>query len=557
MKNKTFVRKAMLSLGVGALLAGSGATTSSIANASVSATAVTNGPIHYSYGAEVLYKTLNTDGSAGSNPSFAGGLPHYSADGTKVAWIEVEMGARPNYTVYSADSDGSNMKKLATTDSKRLTKPQFSADKSKLLLLNTDNNEIYQISSTTENQTIGSSIFSNPIARGFRDYSVSANDKIAHVQSTRDVDTGNDPAQCNGNAYIAVSDLDGSNTTRVASTCTDRRLTSVQWNSDGTSLIIGQTITATTTHQLAGLALDGTITPYATTSAAVTGIALSPDRTQLAFATTTFSMSISMSVKTMNADGSGSPTDVAETSDPFAFLSWGIPANGASTGGGSNTGNTTDTPTNNTTTNTTVVPGVTVTDTKVYTVAPKEVAADSAVTVMTRQESRTQSIVSNTPAVCLPTKDAIVFIDEGRCNASILDKKTGEVLRRFRTTVVEDSVSELKIGNEIATIAPIFFDGGSSDVNDKGMKRIRNLRSRITAAGNVLVVGHSGIALGDTPENRELSRQRAISTVNAMKKVGAKGPFVSIGVGSKDPLVNSTSGKDQSKNCRVVIILVP
>jgi outer membrane protein OmpA-like peptidoglycan-associated protein len=256
-------------------------------------------------------------------------------------------------------------------------------------------------------------------------------------------------------------------------------------------------------------------------------------------------------IKTIKVDGN-TATTVVTTGDALSFLSWGIPTTQS---GGSTGGSTTPTPTPAPTNN--VVPGVTVTDPKVYTEAPKQVASSSAVAVMTPQETKTQTIVSNTPDVCLPNKDDIVFIDEGRCSASILDKKTGEVLRRFRTTVVEDEVSELKIGNEVAILAPIYFDGGSTEVNDKGMKRIRGRKSKITAAGSVLVVGHSGIALGDTEENRILSKERATSTVAAMKKVGSKGPFFATGIGGKDPQTTSTSGKDQDKNRRVVIILVP
>lgn len=204
-----------------------------------------------------------------------------------------------------------------------------------------------------------------------------------------------------------------------------------------------------------------------------------------------------------------------------------------------------------------MIPGATKTDTNVYKVAPQKVAANSAVTVMTRTEAKTRTIVSRTPNVCIPNKDSIIFIDEGRCRASILSKKSGEVLRRFRTTVVDDEVSELKVGNEVAILAPIYFDGGSTQVNTRGMRRIRSIKDQITAAGSVLVVGHSGIALGITAENVALSKARATSAVAAMKKVGAKGPFFATGVGGADPLTTSTRGKDQTKNRRVVIILVP
>ena len=63
--------------------------------------------------------------------------------------------------------------------------------------------------------------------------------------------------------------------------------------------------------------------------------------------------------------------------------------------------------------------------------------------------------------------------------------------------------------------------------------------------------------MGDTEANRELSRSRAINTVQEMRKVGATGPFFSVAVGALDPAVNDTSRSAQARNRRVVIILVP
>lgn len=210
-----------------------------------------------------------------------------------------------------------------------------------------------------------------------------------------------------------------------------------------------------------------------------------------------------------------------------------------------------------TTSKTEVVPGVTVTDTKVYAKAPAKVASGSAITVLTPTQVKTQTIRTSTPAVCVPTTDDIVFIDEGRCNATVLSKKTGEVLRRLRTTVVESDVTELGIGNEIVTLAPIYFDGGSADLNPAALKRLRALKERITAAGTVMVVGHSGTLMGNTPENVAMSRDRAVNTVRAMKRIGAKGPFYSTGAGALDPVTRSSDRTEQNKNRRVVVVLVP
>jgi outer membrane protein OmpA-like peptidoglycan-associated protein len=202
-------------------------------------------------------------------------------------------------------------------------------------------------------------------------------------------------------------------------------------------------------------------------------------------------------------------------------------------------------------------PGVTVTDSKIYTTLPRRVADNSSIAVLTARQTRTQRLRTQTPAVCLTTNDDIVFIDEGRCNVSVLSKKTGEVLRRLRTTVIDTEVVELGIGNEIATLAPIYFENGSSNLSRAASRRIASLKDRISEAGSVLVVGHTGIMTGDTAENRALSRSRAVNTVREMKRSGAVGPFFSVAVGAANPDVNDTSRSAQSKNRRVVIVLVP
>ena len=205
-----------------------------------------------------------------------------------------------------------------------------------------------------------------------------------------------------------------------------------------------------------------------------------------------------------------------------------------------------------------VKPGVSVTDTKVYVAAaPKKVSAESAITVMTPEQAKVQEIVSMTPAVCVPNDDDIVFIDTGKCVAKIMNEKTGALLRTVRTTVVEDEVSTLKVGNEIAILAPIYFDGGSSDVTAKGLARLKAIKEQVSAAGSVLLVGHSGVLMGDTPANRALAKARATSTAKSLKKIGATGPFYVTSASALDPVSKAQTQTGQNKNRRVVIILVP
>jgi outer membrane protein OmpA-like peptidoglycan-associated protein len=224
---------------------------------------------------------------------------------------------------------------------------------------------------------------------------------------------------------------------------------------------------------------------------------------------------------------------------------------------------TTTTTTAPTTTTTTVptqtesVPGVTVTDTKVYSRPPESVASSSAITVLSRTQNKTLDITTRTPAVCLPNDDELVFIDTGRCIADVVNTKTRQVLRSLRTTVVASDVSELKVGNEIVTLAPIYFENGSSTVTEKGRATLEKLKKKITAAGSVLVVGHSGTRNGNTPENIALSRSRALATVATLRAMKAGGPFAIAGVGAGDPVGSGQTEESQAKNRRVVVVLIP
>jgi len=203
------------------------------------------------------------------------------------------------------------------------------------------------------------------------------------------------------------------------------------------------------------------------------------------------------------------------------------------------------------------VPGVTVTDTKVYSRPPESVASSSAITVLSRTQNKTLDITTRTPAVCLPNDDELVFIDTGRCIADVVNTKTRQVLRSLRTTVVASDVSELNVGNEIVTLAPIYFENGSSTVTEKGRATLEKLKKKITAAGSVLVVGHSGTRNGNTPENIALSRSRALAAVATLRAMKAGGPFAIAGVGAGDPVGSGQTEESQAKNRRVVVVLIP
>jgi outer membrane protein OmpA-like peptidoglycan-associated protein len=207
---------------------------------------------------------------------------------------------------------------------------------------------------------------------------------------------------------------------------------------------------------------------------------------------------------------------------------------------------------------TVAVPGVTVTDTKVYaTTTPKKVAEGSAIAVMTPEQAKVNDVVTLTPRVCVVADDDLVFIKSGKCIAQMVNEKTGKVLRTLKTTIVNEDVSELNVGNEIVTLAPIYFAGGSAEVDAVAKKRLESIKAKVSAAGTVLLVGHSGILMGNTPENQVLGRTRAIAARDALKKMGSKGPFYFSSAGALDPATKVLTVEAQAKNRRVVIVLIP
>jgi outer membrane protein OmpA-like peptidoglycan-associated protein len=138
-----------------------------------------------------------------------------------------------------------------------------------------------------------------------------------------------------------------------------------------------------------------------------------------------------------------------------------------------------------------------------------------------------------------------------------VSEKTGNVLRTLRTTVVADEVSELKVGNEIVTLAPIYFGGGSYEVDAKAKKRLEKIKKQVSDAGTVLLVGHTGILTGNTPENQQMGRARAIATRKALIDMGAKGPFFFTSAGALAPATKTMTIAAQAENRRVVVVLIP
>ena len=184
-------------------------------------------------------------------------------------------------------------------------------------------------------------------------------------------------------------------------------------------------------------------------------------------------------------------------------------------------------------------------------------AASSAITVLDAAENKVLDLESRTPAICVPNDAELVFLDTGRCVSAVVNTKSRRVVRTVRTTVVDDDISKLRVGNAIATVGPIYFDFVSSQLDSRALARIKAIAPRALAAGSVLVVGHSGTLNGNSPANVRLSQDRARSTVAALRRAGARGPFTAIGMGALDPASDEATETAQRRNRRAVIILIP
>lgn len=521
----------------------------------------TNGPLLYaSYNIQTRMMSLKASTLTGTEVAHtltATEKPKFSADATKVVWGE---NSGQGWVIKMSRADGTNVITVASgSSSPAATSPSFSPDGTKIAV--SYDNDLHIVDAAAS-QTFSSSnriIDSSGVGISVRQPQYVSATKIAYV--------GEQPGHTCGSGYagIYIKDLTVSGVgTVLTNSCNNSPnrtyATNLDVSPDGQYVIFrfeatNSSIAITKTDNTGSKIAVHNGTSY---SDAASGTPVfSPDGTKILF-------NSSSKLKVADFDGTtvGTATEVPFPQGVFApsDLTWApleASINAGSSPSSPNSGSSSTSQTSPTPTSSSVVPGVTVTDPMVYRTAPKEVASGSAITVLSPAQAKTQIIETSTPGVCVPTEDDIVFIDEGRCNATVLNKRTGKILRKIRTTVVEDDVVELGVGNEIVTLAPIYFTNGSSVLTKAARARVAELRSNISTAGTVMVIGHSGMMLGDTPENKALSRSRAINTVREMKRAGATGPFYSVGVGAADPEVKSTSRKNQDKNRRVVIVLIP
>lgn len=219
-------------------------------------------------------------------------------------------------------------------------------------------------------------------------------------------------------------------------------------------------------------------------------------------------------------------------------------------------------PTTTTTTTTTIaaspttVPGSSQTtqaetvriDNRIYTTAPSELGRLAMINLVSASSLRTRYLRSTTPKTCVAAGRAVVTIAPGDCVVLIRSLKSGEVLKRWKTTVV---ASDNGFGSTIR-VAPSVMFSKSSPVAMKNSLSV--VVKRVSGARAALVVGHTGILTGNTQENRVLSVKRAKNVSNELKQVAV---VSFVGLGGDVPLSTRMSETAQAQNRRVVIYFVP
>jgi outer membrane protein OmpA-like peptidoglycan-associated protein len=559
-----------------AVLAGAAVLLSSllVIQNSANAAPATNGPI-VAFGQRL--SLVNEDGTSVPSPQALVGPPQYSPDGTKMAWV-AQGNNGSSSKIQISNADGTSVKTLLNSSTIQFQKLQFTST-GQILLLKNNSQVLYSIDSTTENQTLS---VSNEILTlnvgNINDISVSKNDKLAYINSA----ACPPPGAGQGVWGVFTRDISGTGAgTLVTGSCeytvsAKKESRTVVWNAAGTGIFLGFSDMSTSSAIVQSIQLlnpNGGVTPVVTVGTdtsesdmvhQINALAMSPDGTKLALITNKPN-SFTFKLWTVKTDGTSL---AASTFEPkLNMLSWAQPITLDVVPTTTTVVRTTTTTLATTTTSTTTtlptsvyasaVPGITVTDPTVYRTAPKEVAGKSAIIVLTPTQNKVMDIVSKTPSVCLPNDDNLVFIDEGKCIAEVVNAKTRNALRTLRTTVVSDDISELQVGNEVAVLAPLYFVAGSFDFKPESLARLTKLKTRISSAGSVLVAGHSGILLGNTPENIKLSGERAKAAVKELKARGAKGTFSVASVGALDPATTLKTQAAQDKNRRVVIVLIP
>ena len=194
---------------------------------------------------------------------------------------------------------------------------------------------------------------------------------------------------------------------------------------------------------------------------------------------------------------------------------------------------------------------------KVWAKLPAKAQTSTFLTVLSNDQAPTRRVASLTPVVCLGAKYDVVLLNAGRCTIQIKDSKSGRVIKSMTTLVSERARGQKLIGTPVDPVGPLLFETGTTGLRAPALATIKSAKKAMSDATSILIVGHSGSALGNTPANQKLSVERAAQMRQLLVKGGVKTPISTYGLGALDPVTDMVYEFAQKTNRRVAIYLIP
>lgn len=199
-------------------------------------------------------------------------------------------------------------------------------------------------------------------------------------------------------------------------------------------------------------------------------------------------------------------------------------------------------------------PPVSSVDTKIYRKLPSTITSLTSHIVLGTKAARTQKVESLTSSVCVVVGNTIVTLKSGTCRYRVTNKTSGAVLLTRSVKVAENSTGT---GTQLTKLGAIQFSSGNRRIPQSERVKIAAYAELAAASSRVIVLGHTAALTEKAAFNVRLSEYRAAAVKKALRTAGLKVPISLRALGSSSPITNKRSAKEQARNMRVEILLVP